>query len=472
MKFLQRFGIILILWVSWIPLTAQNKSRSNNLQTLDDLNRSFQVLVKKVGPAVVQVLSSGYGPGEGTSTASILAPQHHRGSGVILDPSGFIVTNAHVVSGASRVQVTLASQINPEFRAFSILKPQGKRMEAQVVGIDRETDLAVLKIEGQKLPYLELGDSDYLRQGQLVLAFGSPLGLENTVTMGIISAVARQLSPEDPMVYIQTDAPINPGNSGGPLVDTRGKVVGINTLIFSQSGGNEGIGFAAPANIVHTVYEQLKTHGKVHRGVIGVNAQTVTPLLADALHLPKKWGVILGDVYPGSPASKAGLQVGDIVYTLNGKRMENGRQFDVNLYSRGIGERVNLEIIRGTEHLVIKVPVIERSDDPDRFLSMVSPQKNLVPQLGILAIDINGKVEQMLPPHRKQFGVLVAAISDEVVVENDRFLPGDIIYDINGVDIIGLNRLKEILGQFSPGTPLAIQVERRGQLRFLTLEKE
>ena len=210
----------------------------------------------------------------------MLGRQRSGGSGVIVDPSGYVLTNAHVIAGARRVQVMLATRVEPLPGQASILKPQPKLWEAEIIGVDSETDLAVLKIDQSDLPFLLLGDSDTLRPGQLVFALGSPLGLENSVTMGIVSSVARQLERDHPMIYIQTDTAINPGNSGGPLVNADGHVVGINTLIFSQSGGNEGIGFAAPSNIARAVFEQIRDHGHVRRGEIGVQAQTITSGLA------------------------------------------------------------------------------------------------------------------------------------------------------------------------------------------------
>ena len=209
----------------------------------------------------------------------------------------------------------------------------------------------MVKVDAKALPALTFGDSDALRPGQLVLAFGSPLGLDASVTLGIVSAVARQLTPEDPMIYIQTDAPINPGNSGGALVDTEGRLVGINTLIYSQSGGSEGIGFAAPSNIVRNVFEQIRKTGRVRRGEIGVTTQTITATLAEALSLATDAGVIVADVEEGSPGAKAGLQPGDIIVSLDGKRMENGRQFRINLYTRTIGQQVALEVERGERRL-------------------------------------------------------------------------------------------------------------------------
>jgi len=294
-----------------------------SLQALSD---DFETLAERATPAVVQIVASGYGPIEdGNSFAATVARQRGGGSGVILDPNGYIITNAHVVDGAGRVQVLLASRRTADPEPRSTLKPRPRLCEAKVLGVDVETDLAVLRIDEVNLPSLELADSDTVRQGQIVFAFGSPLGLENTVTMGVVSSSARQLEPDHPMIYIQTDSAINPGNSGGPLLNVEGEVIGINTLILSQSGGNEGVGFAVPSNIVWTVYKQLRDNGVVRRGEIGVTAQTITPLLAAGLGLSRDWGVILGDVRRRGPGEIGGLQVGDIVLSLNGKPMENAR---------------------------------------------------------------------------------------------------------------------------------------------------
>lgn len=461
---------ILILFFNL--LSAQTSEQKKAMATLNGLSNSFEALSEFVGPSVVQIFSTGFAPGDAQTTASIIATQRSSGSGVILDPNGYIVTNAHVVQDAASVKVLLARKMDVSVKARSIVKPRGQELVARIVGIDRETDLAVLKIEEKDLPFLELGDSDYLRQGQVVLTFGSPLGLENSVTMGVISSVARQLKPEDPMVYIQTDAPINPGNSGGPLVDTNGKVMGINTFIFTQSGGSEGLGFAAPANIVRNVYEQIKRYGRMRRGIIGVNAQTITPELAAGLKLPRDWGVIIGDVYPGSPASQAGLKVGDIILSMNNKLMENGRQLDVNLYRQNIGDNVNLEIVRGTEKSMAQVNVIEREDDPFRFIEMVNPTENLIPRLGILGIDLNSRIEEMLPGLRKKFGVLVAAISGETPAMGDMLFPGDVIYAVNGVEITGLYSLRTELDKYQAGDAIALQLQRRGKLMFLAFTLE
>ncbi|UCG51619.1 MAG: trypsin-like peptidase domain-containing protein [Candidatus Latescibacterota bacterium] len=453
------------------PLAAQESSQTKP-QSLNELSDSFEALSSRVSPAVVQIFATGYGPAQGasSSTSALISKRRAGGSGVILHPDGYIVTNAHVVADARRVQVLLHTPTGDKREARSILKPLGERVGAQIIGIDRETDLAVLKVPKKNLPYLELGDSDDLRPGQIVLAFGSPMGLQNSVSMGVVSAIARQLRPEDPMIYIQTDATINPGNSGGPLVDTEGRVVGINTLILSHAGGSEGIGFAAPSNIVKNIFNQFRSSGRVRRGHIGIHAQTITPTMAEGLGLDRDWGVIAGDVYPGGPADVAGLSVGDIILSLDGKPMENGRQFDVNIYRRPIGEKVNLEIQRGSEIRIVRVTVIEREDETTRFSDLVKPDENLIPKLGILCLDIDNTIRRLIAGLRRDYGVLVAARSTDAPFQTDRLRAGDVIYSVNKKRIIDVKTLRETAEKLIPGDAVVCQVERDGRIQYVTFE--
>ena len=218
----------------------------------------------------------------------------------------------------------------------------------------------------------------------MVLAFGSPLGLQNSVSLGIVSAAARQLEPESPMVYIQTDASINQGNSGGPLVDARGRLMGVNTFILAGAPSTAAPGFAAPSNIVRAVFEQIRKTGRVRRGEIGVRAQTVTPILAAGLGLKRDQGAVLADVTPGGPADRAGLSVGDLVLTLDGKPIENGRQLHVNLYRREVGDTVRLEVFRGDQPTTVTVSVTERADPLSAAMLPTDPRDNVVARLGIL----------------------------------------------------------------------------------------
>jgi len=455
------------------PLGGQDRSEPDRPGSLTAMSEGFEALAERVRPAVVQIVSTGIGlpaADEGRGSGRSLAAQRTTGSGVILDPRGYIVTNAHLVEAAERVHVSLARRHPPGHPEQSILEPSGERRDADIIGIDRETDLAVLKIDGTDLPHLTLADSDSLRLGQLVFAFGNPLGLQNSASVGVVSSVARQLRPEDPMIYVQTDAAINPGSSGGPLVNSDGGVVGVNTFILSRSGGSEGIGFAAPSNIVEHVYREILDHGRVRRGVIGVHAQTVTPTLAEALDLPRSWGVILADVLPGSPAAEAGLAQGDLVLSLNGQPMENGRQFDVNVYPFGPGDTVDVGVLRRGRRVAVPVPVVRRPDDPDRIAELVNPEENLVPSLGILALPLDPRLQGMLGPLRKSTGVVVAAVAGDAVPGPGRFRAGDVIHTVNNVPVTNLVELRVALDKLSAGDPVALQVQRSGRLRYLSFE--
>ena len=442
--------------------------------TLSQLSDSFEALTQQTAPAVVQILATGYRGGEEFFTrGKLLTREKSTGSGVIVSPNGYCVTNAHVVEGSQNVRVLLAVAASTEREMKSILKARGEIVEARIVGIDRETDLAVLELVGQRnLPFLKLGNSDEVRQGQVVLAFGSPLGLDNSVTMGIVSSVGRQLRADDPVVYIQTDAPINPGNSGVPLINGDGEVVGINTLILSQSGGNEGVGLALPSNIVEYVYRQIMEHGRVLRGEVGVNAQTITPELARALQLRRPWGVLVSDVRAGSSADEAGLQIGDLILNMDGKTMENSRQFDVNLYRRAVGEVVILKAQRGLQTLTMELRVTERYDSTDRFRDLVTPDKNLVEELGFLGLNVDREIAPLIPGARGETGVLVVSLSSEALGWSGSLMPGDVIYSINGQRLNDLQTLRAYVRKQPEREPLAIQVLRGGKLNFVVFEMD
>ncbi|HET7617020.1 MAG TPA: PDZ domain-containing protein, partial [Vicinamibacterales bacterium] len=282
------------------------------------------------------------------------------------------------------------------------------------------------------------------------------------------SAVARQLEPEDPMIYIQTDAPINPGNSGGALVDTDGRLVGVNTLIYTQSGGSEGIGFAAPSNIVRSVFTQIRTLGHVRRGSVGVTTQTITPLLAEALGLSEPSGVILADVEPGGPAAKAGLRPGDIVLALDGKPMENGRQMRVDLYTHAVGDTVQLDVLHDGTRLTVPVTVTERPDDPARLRQSSLGQAQALPQLGILALDLTERIAALLPDLRAEQGAVVAAVSPQAPYSQQGQLePGDVIRSLNGQPVNSVADLRRGLSALRPNAAAALQIERDGELQYL-----
>jgi serine protease Do len=456
------------------PSAAQSaQGRQPPSRGLTELSQSLQDLAERVSPSVVQVFVTGFAePDEDDQAASEPVLERSSGSGVILDADGYIVTNAHVVERATRIEVELSLAATGGASGGSILRRRGRVVGAQIVAVDHETDVAVLKVDMKGLPVLPFGDSEGLRPGQIVLAFGSPLGLESSVTLGVVSAVARQLTPDDPMIYIQTDAPINPGNSGGAVVDTEGRLVGISTLIYSQSGGNEGIGFAAPSNIVRNVFMQILKTGRVRRGEIGIHAQTVTPLMAEALSLTSDAGVVVSDVVPGGPAGRAGLQAGDLVLALDGKRMENARQLRINLYARGISDMVTLDVLRGDRKLSLRVPVGERDSDVGRLSDLIALQVP-VRILGFLGMDLTPQIVELLPNLRAKKGVVVARVSSLTPYsQQGRLQAGDVIYSLNGKAVEGAADLNTALTQLKPTSPAILHVERSGTLIYLAFRLE
>lgn len=471
MKSIIKITIILsaVIVLLSVQIPAQETIFNKEKPTAQGMSNHIQSLSEIVAKSVVQIFVTSYEPVQKAGQLKI-AKVRGTGSGVIVDPNGYIITNLHVVRGAVKIKIILQKEPSKNLDLSSILKPVGDMVEGKIVGVDQETDLAIIKIEGTNFPYLLFGDSEELNPGQLVFAFGSPLGLTNSVSMGVVSSVARQLTPESPMIYIQTDASINPGNSGGPLVNMMGEVVGISTLIFSQSGGNEGIGFAAPSNIVKRIYEQVRLYGRVKRGTIGVNAQTITPFLAEGLGIAQTWGVIVSDVYPGGTAYIAGMKPGDIILTLDGKIMENGRQFSVNLYGRSEGDKVKLEVLRGIERLTIYVGIMDIKERSQSFVNMVDLENHLIPNLGILGLELNDELLRLLPPVRTKNGVLIAALVGEVNSWEGDLRTGDIIVSVNNIPMYNFESLKKYTDEMASGHICVVRVERAGQYKYVTLE--
>jgi serine protease Do len=449
--------------------TALAQSPDHSLDELHKLNESVNALIKKVSPSVVQIVVTGYGPleeGEHGSANAVIGRQRAIGSGFVIDPSGYIVTNAHVVKGAQRVQVVLPAA-NADGSVDSALSTRTTIVPARIIGASSEIDLAVIKVDAEKLPALPLGTYRKLGQGEIVFAFGSPGGLRNTVTMGVVSAVARQTEPDSPMIYIQTDAPINPGNSGGPLVNVDGQVVGVNTFILSQSGGNEGLGFAIPSNVVNVAFRQLRKFGHVHRAEIGIGIQTITPSMAAALSLPRTYGVVVSDVLPGSPAETAGMQIGDVLAAVDGKSADSLPLVAFHFYLVETGDKVHLDVLRGKSRLAFDVPVMEPPRDMDQITALADAEKNLVPTLGILGLEIDKRIASMVAELRDPFGIIVAARAAGAGVEVS-LNAGDVIRTLNGQPMTTLNRLRGALKALPPGAPVALQIQRDQKLLFLS----
>ena len=461
------FGTM-VLMLAPGPGAAQTGAKSPQpSKTLADYSTAMEALAQSASPAVVQILVQTLAPlGNGDpQRAGFVSEREATGSGVIVDPDGYIVTNAHVVRNARRIDVNI---LRSDERGE---EPHGHLVPAKLIGLDRQVDIAVVKIEGKNLPALSFVNSDNLRQGQLVLAVGSPLGLQNSLTHGVVSATVRQLNPESPMVYIQTDAPINPGNSGGPLLDIEGRVAGINTMIYSESGGNEGIGFAIPANLAKDVYQRLRKDGRIRRGSIGVIPETITPTLGAALGLDRDAGVILSDVAPDSAADTAGLEPGDVVLSVDGKPMREARDLALAVFQRAPGDQMTMEIQRGKERMSKTVAVLERKSEPSQMEDLAY-SATLVRQLGILAVTVDEKVTAILPDLRRLSGAAVAAVPAEYAGLNPGLVAGDVIYSLNNRRIASLDELRDALKDKKSGDAIALQVERFGQLIYVTAALE
>jgi serine protease Do len=454
---------------------AQTPPARSGADVIHEMSGAFETLVKRVSPAVVEVLVTGYGTDdedEDDKTPSPFGRERSLGSGVIIDSDGYIVTNFHVVKGAERVRVILTPQVGEESQATAMLKSKGRVLNAKIVGFSKSIDVAILKVDAKGLPTLPLARYDHLHKGEVVLAFGSPEGLENSVTFGLVSSVLRQPDPDDPMVYIQTDAAINPGNSGGPLVDVDGNVVGIDTFIYTKSGGNEGIGFAIPSGIVRYAYEQIRKYGRVRRRTIGADLQSMTPDLAGGLGLTETPGVVVADVDEGGSASRAGLRIGDVIETIDGMAVDNVALFTLSLYLRTTGDKVNLQVLRGTKRLSLDVPVLEPLHDLSRLADLSNPATDVIPRLGIIGATITPEIAEFVGPLRIDSGVLVTGTVANRLAVDSGLLEGDIIHSLNRTPIKKMDDLRTAFSNLKPGDPVAMQVERSGKLIFLTFEME
>jgi serine protease Do len=465
------------------PAKSQNVPGKTTITTdhtaelMRQMSASFEGLVNRVSPAVVEVQVTGFGSDDddddsgSDSKSSSIGRQRSLGSGVVVDPDGYIITNYHVVKGAERVRVVLTPQTTTS-QPTSFLKSRGKILPAKIVGFSKHIDLAVLKVEATNLPTLQIGRYDQVQKGQLVLAFGSPEGLENSVSMGLVSSVLRQTDPDDTMVYIQTDAAINPGNSGGPLVDADGNVVGIDTFIYTKSGGNEGIGFAIPSGIVRYAYEQIRRYGRVRRRSIGADVQSLTPDLSQALGLSSDVGVIVSDVYPEGPAAKAGLKPEDVIVALDGFPVDNLPLFTLGLYLMNHGDTAKVTVARDGKKLDLNLPIYEPRNDASRLADLGDPTKDVIPRLGIVGATVTKEVLEILGDMRIPSGVLVTSIVADRLAVDSGLSAGDIIHSLNRKQIKTVDELRAAFTALKPGDPAAMQVERNGKLTYVTFEME
>jgi len=378
--------------------------------------------------------------------------QRSLGSGVLVDSSGLVVTNNHVIEGADQVKVSLSDK---------------REFEAEIVLKDSRTDLAVLRLKGthEKFPTLDLANSDELQVGDVVLAIGNPFGVGQTVTHGIISALARtQVGITDYQFFIQTDAAINPGNSGGALVDMNGKLVGLNTAIFSRSGGSQGIGFAIPANMVRVVVASAKSGGKaVRRPWLGARLQAVTPEIAETLGLPRPSGALVTNIAPDSPAAKAGMKVSDLIVSIDGQSVDDPNGFDYRFATRPLGGTAEIGVRRQNVMIKLKVPLEVAPDTGRDEIEL----KSRSPFQGARVANISPALADELRLDSNVEGVVVVSVGENGLASNVGFQKGDIITAVNGKTIRKTSDLEQVTSE--PARLWRITIIRGGQRISVTL---
>ncbi|MCX8026758.1 MAG: DegQ family serine endoprotease [Thermodesulfovibrionales bacterium] len=437
---------------------------------IEETARAFSDIVKVVSPAVVNISSTKTVNRQSGSFDDFFdffnPPQDSKGkrwkeqslgSGVVVSPDGLIVTNNHVIEQSDEIRVILYDK-----RSF----------KAKVIGADPKTDIAIIRIDAKNLQTIPWSDSDKLQVGEFVLAIGNPFGLNHTVTMGIISAVGRaDVGISDYEDFIQTDAAINPGNSGGPLVNTKGELIGINTAIFSKTGGYQGIGFAVPSNMVRMVIDQLLKEGKVTRGWLGVTIQELSPELAQKFGLSSTEGALISDVTRGGPAHKAGIVRGDIILRYGGKKIKDVSTLRNLVAQTKVGSEVELLIWRKGKEYSTKVRIIEMpseglemtsgtrksSDDTDSILS------------GIAVIDISPAIAKQLGILPDDKGVVVMRVEPGSAAEIAGIKEGDLIQEIDRKAINNLNDFNKVVSKTRGDKRVLLLINRGGKRFYVTI---
>jgi serine protease Do len=377
------------------------------------------------------------------------------GSGVIVSSDGYIITNYHVVKDAEEIKVLLSDK---------------KQYAGKVIGSDPKTEISVVKIEATGLPTVSWGNSDQLQVGEVVLAVGNPYGLNQTVTMGIVSALGRaNVGIADYEDFIQTDAAINPGNSGGALVNVKGELVGINTAIFSTSGGYQGIGFAIPSNMVKSVMDSLIKKGKVVRGWLGVSIQPITPELAKQFSLKEESGALVGDVTENSPAEKAGLKRGDVIIEYDGRKIEEPYILRNMVANTLPGEKHQIKVLRDNKTLTIQVTVGELPIDAQEEVVVSGDYENVMK--GITVQDLTPEIAQKLKIPDRIKGVIITDIAEDSVGAGV-LAPGDIIQEINRKKIPAAKSYEELVSRIKKDEDVLLLIYRRGSSLFITLSQK
>ncbi len=464
------FAGLLVAISQWAPIAPGYAREIRVPESMAEVQLTFAPLAKLVAPAVVNVYTTApeparsplfddpilreffgrdFGPGFGRPQPT----ETSLGSGVLVSADGLIVTNFHVIRQADGVTVALS-----DLRQFP----------AEVILTDEQTDLAVLKIEvEQSLPFLRLGDSDDLEVGDLVMAVGNPFGVGKTVTLGIVSALARtQIGVSDYSFFIQTDAAINPGNSGGALVTTNGRLVGINTAIYSRSGGSVGIGFAIPSNMVRTVIASAKGDGELARPWHGFRGTTVTADLARSLNLTRPGGVVVKELFPDGPGERSGLLEDDVILTVQGYRVLDDRALRFRLATVGVGREAALEIFRAGANVSLTMLLEAPPEEPPLTPRRLDGNQ---PLAGAVIGDLSPAFAQDIGLDEIWDGVVVLEVPRNSTASRFGFRPGDILRELNEWQVVSADALEERLAE--PLDSWALVIERGGRLRRIDVSR-
>ncbi|BCB97235.1 MucD [Dissulfurispira thermophila] len=437
---------------------------------IEETSRAFSDIVKAVSPSVVNISSMKVvkrQPSPFDDFFDFLYPfpdgrgrkwkEQSLGSGVIVSSDGYIVTNNHVVEQADEIKVLLIDK---------------KSFKAKIVGSDPKTDIAIIKIDAKGLPMIPWGDSDKLQVGEFVLAIGNPFGLSHTVTMGIISAVGRaDIGITDYENFIQTDAAINPGNSGGPLVNIKGELIGINTAIFSKTGGYQGIGFAVPSNMVRIVMDQLIKQGKVTRGWLGITIQEITPEIAQKFGLKQSEGALVSDVARNSPAHKAGIIRGDIILEFNGKKIRDVATLRNMVAQSRIGSQVEMKILRRDKEIIIRAIIMELPADLSDVVpsSLQSTDMNESALSGVTVMDLNAAIAKQLGIDRDEKGVVIVKIEHGSSAEDVGLRKGDVIQEMDRQRINNMSDFNKMTSKIKTGDSVLLFINRSGKKFYVAL---
>jgi len=447
---------------------------SDGVNGMAAVTTSFAPIVKNAQPAVVSIASTkvvkisgdeGLSPlfGDpmfrqffGDGTQGRFGKQREQreqglGSGVIVAPDGYILTNNHVIDGANEIRVFTSDK---------------RELKARVIGADPKTDIAVVKVEAKNLPTLPFADSSQAQVGDIVLAIGNPFGVGQTVTMGIISATGRgNLGIEDYEDFIQTDAAINPGNSGGALINASGQLIGVNTAILSRAGGNQGVGFAVPANLARAVMNQLLKSGKVVRGYLGVMIQPVTPEIAKAFNLPDERGALIGEVTPDGPAAKAGLAQGDVVTELNGERVGDSRELRLKISQLAPGSAIRLKLLHDGNPRDVNVTLDELPNEKEAA-SDGKPESDSLE--GLSVENLTPQIARQLELQSNASGVVVTGVQDGSRADDAGLRRGDVIQQVNRRPVNNVAEFEREMKK-AGDKPAVLLVNRNGHTSFVAL---